>query len=283
MNSRNMAGLLSGLALASSAVGLLAEVKDNPYQAIVTRNAFALKPPLPPAETTKPEPPPSPVDVVLTGISTLGGTKKALLQITDKSPSKAGKTEYPPPLVEGDIQGRVEVVSIDAGENKVVIKIDGNEKTLGFQDKEAAKPAAAPPPGAQPGMPGMPGMPPRQPTMPGYPMTIPPQPGLPAPAVGATGIPAAAERYGVLVGGGGGTASPAPGMPSPVPAGPGNVTVGGASGVSSSPNMPITSMRGLRTVMDASGARVVVGGGGTPNPAAPGSVPALPVPPPVQR
>ena len=85
----------------------MAEVRDNPYQVIVARNAFALKPPLPPTPPGPPEPPLSSIDVLLTGISTLGGGKKVLLQITDKSPSKGGKPDFPPPLTEGEVLGRV--------------------------------------------------------------------------------------------------------------------------------------------------------------------------------
>ena len=281
------------MVLASSAGGLRAEVKDNPYQVIVTRNAFALKPPPPPVDPTKNEPPPSPVDVLLTGISTLSGTKKALLQITDKSPSKAGKTDFPPPLEEGDVQGRVEVVSIDAVANQVLIKIDGNEKTLSFEDKDAPKPGAAPPPGARPGAPGMPGMPggPRGPGMPGnpgYPLPTPGQPGVPMPMAGGA-IPApgaAAGGYGgVVVGGGGGSSGTAtPGVPTPAASAPGSVTLGGFSAAPAPANLPLNALRARRGGVDAGGSAVVVGGSATPGAGAtPAVVPALPPPPPLPR
>ena len=253
MKTRTLAGLLSALALGSSIVVTDAEVRDNPYQVIVTRNAFALKPPPPPVDpaAAKNEPPPSPVDVVLTGIATLGGNKKALLQITDKSPSKAGKTEYPPPLVEGDIQGRVEVVSIDAENNKVVIKIDGNEKTLGFNDKEAAKPAG--PAGA----PAAPGAPPPA-TGPSFPSPF----GTPAPVAAA---PVDNSSHSAVVVGGGYTPS--------APASVGSVApMAGAATLGSSAALP---SRPLRTGID-SGGGVMVGGGGTVAATTPAPAPSAP-------
>ena len=250
MKRRTLSGLLACAVLASSLVGALAEVKDNPYQVIVNRNAFALKPPPPPTPPTPAEPPPSPVEVFLTGISTLGGTKKVLLQITDKSPSKGGKTEFPPPLVEGDVQGRIKVVSIDPEKGAVAIKSAGNEKTLTFE-KDAPKSAAPAPPGAPP--PG--GVHP--------PGAIPvPQPGIPSPIGTAAVDPA--SRYGVAVGGA------APSVPAP--AAP--VTSAGASSVGASASA--IPSRPLRTTMDAGG-NVVVGGGGGTTPATTAAT-AAPVP-----
>ena len=247
MKRRTLSGLLACAVLASSLVGALAEVKDNPYQVIVNRNAFALKPPPPPTPPTPAEPPPSPVEVFLTGISTLGGTKKVLLQITDKSPSKGGKTEFPPPLVEGDVQGRIKVVSIDPEKGAVAIKIDGNEKTLGFEKDASKAGGAAPnPPAMIPGM--MPGMPP-----PVNPAGTVPLPGVTtaagaAAALNAAGVAGAAGSRGnnVMVGGG---------APSAQPAAPGyaaGAASGGAPGA-----IPV---RPVRTYPDSAGG-VTVGGG----------------------
>ena len=77
--------------------------------------------PIPVITNTGPVVPPSSVDVFITGITTLSGTKKVLLQVTEKGK----QPDYPPPLVEGDGQGRVEVVSIDPDKGAAVIKIDG--------------------------------------------------------------------------------------------------------------------------------------------------------------
>ena len=268
MKSRTLARLAGSAVLASSVVGTWAEVKDNPYQVIVTRNAFALKPPPPPPPPGADQPPPSPVDVLLTGISTLGGTKKVLLQITDKSPSKAGKTEFPPPLVEGDVQGRIEVVSIDPDKGVVVIKIDGSEKTLTF-DREPPKAGGPPPPG-QPLPPG---------SRPGMPMPMPgampsPMGSIPAPA---TAPASSTGRYGVVVGGGSPTATPAPsvpqipGMPAMPASVPGSVTVGGAV-PQTAPSTTTPAFRSYRPTTGAGG----VGVGGAVGTVPPPAIPPMP-------
>jgi hypothetical protein len=146
MKNRTVTLLTTAALLSSTAAGLRAELPANPYDVIVNRNAFALKPAT--VETTTPVAPPPPnVEVLLTGICTLKGVKKVLLQVTDKSPGK--KTEFLSPLVETDVQGRVEVVSIDADKGSVVVRVDGNERTLTF-DKDAPKPGAALPPAPGP-------------------------------------------------------------------------------------------------------------------------------------
>jgi hypothetical protein len=141
MKYRRWTGFLTAALLAGTVPALRADQTRNPYDAIVARNAFALKP-VPPETIVSAQPSAPGVEVLLTGISTVGGAKKVLLQITDKTPGK--KTEYLPPLVENDVQGRVEVVSIDAEKGSVVLKIDGNEKTLTFE-KDAPKTGGAAP------------------------------------------------------------------------------------------------------------------------------------------
>ena len=71
------------------------------------------------------------------------GKKQVFLRITDKTPGK--KPELPPPLVEGDICGRVKVVSIYPDKDQVVVSIDGNEQTVTFR-KEPPKPVPTPVP-----------------------------------------------------------------------------------------------------------------------------------------
>jgi hypothetical protein len=141
MRCRTWAGLLSAALLGSTLGGLRAQLKPNPYATIISRNAFGLKPVSSEAKT--PLPPISRIDVFLTGISTVGGLKQVLLEVMDRRPGK--KTEYLPPLVEKDVQDRVEVLSIDANKGTVVIKIDGDEKTLTFE-KDAPKAGVTTPP-----------------------------------------------------------------------------------------------------------------------------------------
>ena len=248
MKCRTISGLLGAVVLTGS--GGWAQVRDNPYQDIVVRNAFALKPIPPPPPPGVNTPPPSPVDVVLTGISTLGGNKKVLLTITDKSPGK-GKTDYPPPLVEGDVEGRVEVVSINPDTGKVVIKIDGEEKTLGFE-KEAAKAA-----GAAPGPSMVPGA---------NPAGTLPLPGMTPPAAAATA--ASPGAYGVMVGGGAASA-PATAAPRTPVSLPGGLGASAATAVPASFGSDSTDMpaRPLRTVVGGADGLpggmggVVMGGG----------------------
>ncbi len=192
--------ILLALIVVGSHRGGLAEAGDpsapaasNPYQAIVTRNAVALNP-IPVVTNTGPAVPVSPVDVFITGITTLSGVKKVLLQVVDKGK----QPDYLPPLVEGDGQGRVEVVSIDPEKGAAVIKIDGNEKTLTLE-KDAPKSVAAAGPAAGPARPMVPN--------PGGAI---PLPGMPAvrPATPAgfspNTTPGATGKMGVMMGGGGG-------------------------------------------------------------------------------
>src|SRR5205809_329503 len=81
--------LTGGLALCLAANALTAEPQDNPYQSIVDRNVFALKPPPPPPDPEATKAPP--VKITLTGITTILGNKRALM----KSPAPPGKPGEP--------------------------------------------------------------------------------------------------------------------------------------------------------------------------------------------
>jgi hypothetical protein len=243
MQSVMLAGALSAVFLVGSVAGRGAEANENPYQDISRRNAFALKPPPPPPDPSEAnQPPPSSIEVFLTGISTLGGTKKVLLQIVEKGPNK--KPDLPPPLVEGDVEGRVEVVAIDPAKGAVQIKIDGSERTLTFE-KDAPKPAnvaVAPPPGLPAGH-GLAGL----------------NPLLAATAPAAAG----AGSHSVMVGG---AAASAPVTAAASPAGAQALATGlGAAGMPARP---------MRTATDGAaglylgGSGVAVGGAGSATAAA---------------
>src|SRR5205814_3342893 len=73
---------------------VLAESKANPYQAIIERNPFGLKPPPPPPDPAPPPPAAPPAKVVLTGISSMFGVR-ALLEITEAEPGKSPTTRKP--------------------------------------------------------------------------------------------------------------------------------------------------------------------------------------------
>jgi hypothetical protein len=167
MKSGTLSRYLTAATLAGLTVFTSAEVvKENPYQIIIDRNPFGLKPPpLPPPPPTNAvtdtTPPPT---VFLTGISTLLGKTNAFLQLKN---SQTKKDEFPPPMQAGEKQGEIEVLAIDPEAGTVRIRIGDAETTLDF-DKNGLKPA---------GMAGGPGVPP-PPGNPGMvPLHVPPPPG----------------------------------------------------------------------------------------------------------
>src|SRR3954464_6277697 len=96
--------VLGAVLLAGTAPLVRAEAKPNPYQAIVERNPFGLKPTPPPVDNTPP-PPVVPVPkVILTGISSVFGPTRALLEITEQEPGKTASTRRPI-LREGERDG----------------------------------------------------------------------------------------------------------------------------------------------------------------------------------
>jgi len=79
--------------------------------------------------------------VVLTGITSLGGSPRALLEITEQEAGKPGATRRPG-LREGERDGSVEVLSIDSERALVRIRNAGVETNISF---EVPKPAASAP------------------------------------------------------------------------------------------------------------------------------------------
>lgn len=127
----------------------LADTGSNPYQGIVERNPFGLKPPPPPQEAPPAAPAVPPGKVILTGITTMFGPPRALLEITEQD----GKTAVTrrPILHEGDRDGGVELISIDVEKSTVKIRNAGTETNLVF---EVPKLAGAGAPGGVPAPPG---------------------------------------------------------------------------------------------------------------------------------
>ena len=141
---------LAGVALCATANAVTSESSGSPYQGIVERNVFGLKAPPPPPdpEATKPPPP----KITLQGITTFGGIKRALLKAP--MPPKAGeppKGEQSFIIAEGQRDGDIEVLEIDAKAGTVKVNNFGSIATLDFEHngiKTAAAPA--PMPGAVP-------------------------------------------------------------------------------------------------------------------------------------
>jgi len=125
----------------------------NPFQSIVERNVFAIKPP-PPVEEKPVEalpPPPPPTKVVLTGILNILGPPRALLEVAENEPGKQPNTKKPI-LREGEREGAIEVLAIDIVKNIVRIRNGNIETNLTF---EALKQTTAPAMAAAPTSPAL--------------------------------------------------------------------------------------------------------------------------------
>src|SRR5262245_53678278 len=104
--------LLSGLIICGTAT---ADTPDsasskNPYQGIVERNVFGLKPPPPPAPP--PEQPKPPVNITLTGITTILGKKRAFMTVSTAAKPGAPATPTSYMLKEGERDGDIEILAI---------------------------------------------------------------------------------------------------------------------------------------------------------------------------
>src|SRR5215470_5050359 len=100
------------VACGSAVSSLWADARPNPYSSIVDRNPFGIKPP-PPPQLEAPPPPVAPLaKVVLTGVTSMFGPPRALLEITESEPGK-GPVISKRILREGDRDGSIEVLSID--------------------------------------------------------------------------------------------------------------------------------------------------------------------------
>lgn len=171
MNRIKRAVLKLGAAslLASTCASLWADVKVNPYEAIVGRNPFGLKDPPPPdPDAGKPPPPPPALlaTVELTGITSILGPPRALLEIVPGP----GKPMIKPVLSEGERVESIEVVSINILKNEVTIKNGNTTTNLTFKVAKSTPTAPAPPPqaGGLSGFPPKPGVPVPQPTQSSY-------------------------------------------------------------------------------------------------------------------
>ncbi len=151
--------LTSGLMLAVTALAVTPDGQGNPYQGIVVRNVFALKPPPDPtAEASKVNtPPPPPIE--LQGISSMFGKQQVLFSAT----VPGGKPNEPPKktsfmLAVGQSQDEIEVLAINEAAGTVKFRNHGVEEEKSL-DKDSAKVVATAPvtpfPGVVPGKPGV--------------------------------------------------------------------------------------------------------------------------------
>lgn len=155
-----------------------AESSDNPYQNIVDRNVFSLKPPPPPPDPTEVAKPTA-LKITLTGITTILGNKRVLMK-TPPPPGKPGegpKTEQSYILTEGQREGDIEVLEIDDKAGSVKVNNAGTIQTLTFEKDGAKLPSTPAPVGVQ----GIPGQLPGQ--LQGLPVN---HPNFPAPTANGT-------------------------------------------------------------------------------------------------
>lgn len=104
---------------------------DNPYKIIFQRNVFGLRPPAAQAPATAPTVPSS--AIVLTGITTILGEKRAFLEITPPAKPPQPPKQLSCILTEGEREGGVEVIQIDSKAGAVKVSENGTMTTLTFE------------------------------------------------------------------------------------------------------------------------------------------------------
>ncbi len=119
--------------------GNVAGLKDNPYKLILDTNPFRLKDP--PPLTSESATNVVSLDVRVTGITSVGRTKRAWLVI----PPGPGRSEpkYLNNLSEGDSNGVLRIVEINEKEETVKILNAGIIVTLNFREHGLPAPAAS--------------------------------------------------------------------------------------------------------------------------------------------
>lgn len=162
------------------------ETGVNPYQPIVDRNVFGLKPPVqvtnPLTEEIKP------TKVQLIGLANMFGKKTAIIKFVEPPKPNQPVPQEPLVLAEGEASQDIEVIEIDekAGLAKILNK--GKPVTLDIKDYAATLPGSS---GATPQVGAKPAP---QPTLPRMASVHPQrQPGLPVPGAAAqppSGLPA---------------------------------------------------------------------------------------------
>jgi hypothetical protein len=132
-------GLAASLTLAEAA----GESATNPYQAIVERNLFSLKPSLA-AQRAEPDHPPPP-KITLTGITTIFRDKEVLMKVL--MPGRPGESPKEQSFIsaEGQQEGELRVLKVNEKTGDVTINDFGTVLTLNL-DKDGAKLSDGQPP-----------------------------------------------------------------------------------------------------------------------------------------
>jgi hypothetical protein len=154
--------LLVGFSSIRGAHGVVNDANKGSYDAIAKRNAFDLHE-VPPPPSCREQPGLPPIQIRLTGITTIFGDKRALLMVQE--PAVAGKPagkEESYILSEGQRQGAIQVLAIDEKTGTVRLSSDDTVSVLTFPIPKlpnAPAPAALPatvrvPPAAPAPLPG---------------------------------------------------------------------------------------------------------------------------------
>src|SRR5256885_12530737 len=104
----------------------------NPYQGIVDRNVFGLKPP--PLPAAPPEAPKPPVNITLTGITTVLGKKRCFITVTTSPKPGAPAAPTSMMLTEDQRDGEIEISHIDPEKGVVGLKQGGSPVTISFKE-----------------------------------------------------------------------------------------------------------------------------------------------------
>jgi len=171
----------ASLVLGTSARAVSADAQDNPYQGIVERNVFALKPAPDPSTLSPAEP--EPPKIIPQGIMSVFGRQQVLFK-TLMPGSKPGAPPQETPLVlsVGQREGEIEVLAIDESTGTITFRNHGKEQSLNLE-KDGPKAPTGPAPAPFPGI-SAPGI---QPPVPAF---KPPQSGAPVIPAATFGGPA---------------------------------------------------------------------------------------------
>jgi hypothetical protein len=127
--STAIAGILLTSGLQQTVFGM--EAEENPYFAIVKRNAFGLTD-IPPNTQQKAPEPPKVNDIKLTGIFLRNGVERAAIALIEKD-KKITKPTYLQ-LAVGEKQGTIEIKAIDKRAGRVTLLQLGSKRELNFKD-----------------------------------------------------------------------------------------------------------------------------------------------------
>ncbi len=125
------------LALVCNALAATAQAESTPYDAIASRNIFALgeeKHGVPPVEPPKPS-----TSFKLTGITTVLGVKQAMLLVNEPENKAKSPGAHSVMLCEGQHFAKLDVLQINPTARTVRVRNDGVESELSFNVTEARK------------------------------------------------------------------------------------------------------------------------------------------------